>query len=266
MRTVFSAFLTWKHALWAVAGLLLIPLAMGLFAIGPWSPLQLDRAHAEAGRGDVDAALARYENHAAWAIVHSDRADALYVGGTLAAVEGQHQRAIRMLRHATRDYPTDARAGEALARLGEVLARDAHAPDRAAHAYRRAAEADPEHAAEWSLRAADLQAEAGHPHQAFKSYERIAQEFPAESHRAWLAMGHLRLEAGDHAGAARLYERVLRTGAAGEDLALAQMGATISHEQLGRFEEVLAELDHTEMSDEAASRRRERIEARAPHP
>ncbi|HJN76214.1 MAG TPA: tetratricopeptide repeat protein [Myxococcota bacterium] len=264
MRTVISDFLHWKHALGAMAGLLLIPLAMGVFSIGPWSPLQLDRAHAEAGSGDIEAALVRYETHAMWTLFDHDRADALYIGGTLAAVEGEHQRAVRMLRAATRDYPQDERAPNALARLGEVLARDAHAPDRAAHAYLRAAEADPERAAEWSLRAAELQAEAGHPRLAFKSYERIAKEFPGESHRAWLAMGHLRLESGDAAGAARMYERVLQTGAVGEDLALAQLGATVSHEQLGRFEEVLAELDQTTMSDEAASRRRERVEARSP--
>ena len=264
MRTVFSDFLTWKHALFGALGLVLLPLAVGLASLGPWSPLELYRAHAEAGEGDLDAALTRYETHAMWTLFASDRADALYVGGTLAAVHGEHQRAVRMLRRATRDYPEDPRAPEALVRLGEVLARDAHAPDRAAHAFFRAAEADPAQGARWSLRGAELQAAAGRPRAAFKSYERIAKEHPEVSHEAWLAMGHLRLEAGDAEGAARMYERVLRTGAGGEDLLIAQLGATVAHEQLGRFDEVLAELDLTDLSDEAASRRRERVEARAP--
>lgn len=264
MRTLWSAFLTWKHGLCAVLAIVLIPAAMGAFALGPWSPMELDRAAVEAGNGDIDDALVRYETHAMWTLSQADRADALYIGGTLAAIQGDHQRAVRMLRTATRDYRDDPRAADALVRLAEVFAREVHAPDRAARALLQAAELDPDRAAELSLRAAARQAEAERPRQAFKTYERIAKEHPEVSHTAWLAMGHLRLEAGDAEGAARMYERVVHTGAAGEDLSLALLGATISHEQLGRFDEVLAELDMTGMSDEAASRKRERVEARSP--
>lgn len=261
MRTLLSAFISWRQLLAGSALLLLIPAAMATVAVGPWSPLQSSRAAEEAGRGEFGAATHRYELHADWALTPEARADALFTGGTLAAVSGEGQRAVRMLRTATREFPQDARVGEALARLSEVLADDMASPERAAVVRIRAAGADPQNELDHRLRAAELYVQADRDRQAFRVYEQIAKDEPTLAHAAWLEMGLLRLESGDADGAARMFERVMRTGALGEDLELAQLGATIAHEDLGDFDAVLAELDWTELSDEVATRRRERVEA-----
>lgn len=261
MRTVLSALIGWRQVLPALAMAALIPAAMAAVAVGPWSPLQSSRAAEQAGRGEIAEAAYRYEMHAAWALTDAQRADALYTGGTLAAVGGDSQRAVRMLRNATREYPDDPRRGDALGRLSEVLADDMHSPERAAVVRVRAAGADPENELAHRLRAADFYVDAERERQAFRIYEQVAKDEPSLAHDAWLQMGMLRLESGDSSGAARMFERVMHTGAMGDDLKLAQLGATIAHEDLGDFDTVLAELDLTELSDEVATRRRERVEA-----
>lgn len=261
MRSLAQAFISWRQVLPALAAAVLIPASMAAVAVGPWSPLQTSRAAEQAGRGDLTEATWRYERHAAWAWTDAERADALFTGGTLAAVSGDSQRAVRMLRTATREFPDDPRASDALGRLSEVLADEMASPARAAVVRVRAADADPDNAVQHRLRAADFYVDAGMERMAFRIYEQVAKDEPSLAHAAWLQMGMMRLESGDADGAARLFERVMKTGAMGDDLALAQLGATIAHEDLGDFDAVLAELDWTELSDEVATRRRERVQA-----
>ncbi len=91
------------------------------------------------------------------------------------------------------------------------------------------------------------------------AYETCAKTHPDSAHAAWLAMANIKLSVGDVVGAARLFERVTKTGAMGETLALAQLGATVTHERLGDYQAVLAELSHSDLSPELQGRRRDRV-------
>ncbi len=260
MHTELSSLIPRRSIAVGLALALSLPLAAGLAWLGPWSPRTLAQADRLAQQQQVDRALQVYGRAADWAPTASQRADALFRAGQLAATAQRPQLAVVALRQATREFPDDARAADSLARLGEVLARDLARPERAAGAYQRAAEASSgAQAAEYCLRSAELRLQAEQPHRAWLAYETCAKTHPDSAHAAWLAMANIKLSVGDVVGAARLFERVTKTGAMGETLALAQLGATVTHERLGDYQAVLAELSHSDLSPELQGRRRDRV-------
>ncbi len=259
MHTEISSLIPRRSLAAGLALALSLPLAAGLAWLGPWSPRTLARADQLAQQQRVDEALETYGLAADWAVTPTQRADALFRAGQLAATTQNPQLAVAALRRATREHPQDPRTPDALARLGEVLARDLSRPERGALAYQQASETSSPRTAEYCLRGAELRLQADQPQRAWQAYETCAKTHPDSAHQAWLAMANIKLSVGDVRGAARLFERVTKTGAMGETLALAQLGASVTHERLGDYQAVLAELSHSDLSPELQGRRRERV-------
>jgi len=245
----------------AVAGL---ALALGLAFVTPGSPITLWRADASLGSADPAAALALYDDVAAWGWTPSMRRAALRRGAALLSGEL-------------------ARPDHARERLERLVALEpdpivvAELSERIAHAWN--AEHDHEIAVRWFIAAAQFApsdprrpdrlvlagraaTEAGRPEIAEALWERIAQEYPSHRGVARLAQGRSALAVDDPQRALLLFDEAVHAAASPDQVAAARLGVSTALERLGNLDEAIAELDAALLPDPVRGSRLDSLRAR----
>ncbi len=223
-------------------GALSVCLMIGLGA-GPFTPLALDRAERDLARGDLQQALRTCELTSRWGLLSSWRAQAHYRSATLQARHlGQPAMAVNelrgMLAHESPEPIVHALALQLLAECLESRGRHRGAAKR----YEQLARVAPE-PAPWFEAAALAWERASRPERALLRMAAVPLHDPDAGAHAHLAMGRIALGLGRTDKAYAFYAQALRADANPEHTRLARLGMAMALDDMGRFEQALAELE-----------------------
>ncbi len=234
-----------------IAGALGVCLLLGL-GLGPFTPLALDRAERALLQDGPAAALEGCEQLGDWGLLGSWRARADYRAATLYARQlDQPGLAVHRLRALLRQGHGDP-ALEILAL--QLLAESLEArgkPRVAAHRYeqlaRRAEDPTP-----WLLAAARTWEQAGRQDRALLRHAELTVRSSGRSAQAYLAMGRISLGLGRTDKGYGYYAATLEASPTLEQARLARLGMAMALDDMGRFEQALAELDEAAPGRDAA--------------
>lgn len=245
--------------------IVLFALVMGVVwsLVSVRSPLALHVADNMAGRGNVVAAVDRYDAIADTTPSAWMRRQALWTAGNLLEVELRDPIAARR-RFRTLSLDEEApRRATALERVGRILQHDERRPEAAARAYEDAWRVAPEaeRAGQRLYRAALAYQEAGSSELALAAWEELELGYPELRGRAYIGRAALYLTLDDEAAALAAYRDALE----GDDEAVhaaARLGSATCLERLGNLDEALAELDAADLPEGVRDARAGTIRAR----
>lgn len=262
--SVFAVFVGDPKRFWGgVGGLLVIASAAIGFWYSPFSPAALDRPADLAASGQIEAAIAAYQDLAEGPAPDRVREAADWRAAHLAAVDTSGgPRAEGLLLHFVSAWPQSEHIAEAHARLAVLLESDRGRLDEAIVHLDAAREAEPDHAdmGRWLLRSARLHLELDEPHAAAAAFA-AATALPPQAASAWLGLGRLRI-GDDPAAAYDAYQNALDVAQNAAEARLARLGMATALEGLEGREAALAEVDVAlaeEGADAALMRRRDRL-------
>jgi tetratricopeptide (TPR) repeat protein len=249
----------------AAVGVMALAGATAAYWFSPWSPAALDRPATTMATGDLDGAMAEYQQLADGWGPDSIREEAAWRAAQLQAVELDNPtRSAVMLRQFIAAWPDSAHEADAWARLASVYDVGHSDHTRAARAWEQAAWANPTdpEAGRWLLEAGRGYAVVGDNEGAERALG-LATEHTDRAAPAWLALARLHL-ATEPAAAYEAYDMALRAADGGPAANLARLGLATALERLEGGDAALAQLDEAMpggVGDAALVRRRQRLRA-----
>jgi len=245
------------------AGALGVCLLLGL-GLGPFTPLALDRAERALLEDGPVSALEGCEQVGRWGLLGSWRARADYRAATLYARQlDQPSQAVSRLRTLLQQGEADpALEALALQLLAESLeARSKHrlAAERYEQLTRQVEDPSP-----WLQAAARAWERAGRLDRALLRHAALTVHPSPRSTQAYLAMGRISLGQGRTDKGYDYYAAALEAQPNLEQARLARLGMALALDDMGQFEQALAELDEASAGgDVAIDITRDRLQRRA---
>ncbi len=232
--------------------------------LGPFTPLELDRAEASLARGEIEPALRSCDLSARWALREPWRQRARYRAAAIRAHQlEQPALAVSELRSLLRRGVVEPQLETlSLILLAESLERRGRYR-LAAERYEQLARTAPR-PAPWLEAAALAWERAGRPDRALLRQAAVPLLEPEMSDHALLAMGRVALGLGRADKAYAYYAEALEADSHLDHARLARLGMAMALEAMGQVEQALAELDEAAPEGDAAiGIARSRVQRRA---
>lgn len=244
----------WSRRLFYVGIGLVCTTLVALFVLHqPGSPLQLIRADQFLVQGDVDRALALYQNESKMGWTQSHRRFAHERVASIFSVEkDKEQSAAQEWETLANQSGTDARErARYWTNAATHYVIDGTAPDRAAEAFLQAAQSTGTDAESASLAwmAGQQWLRSGSPERAEKIWIDVSSAGPVYRSKALLSLGKLNLGLGHTEEALSWFEDAVNSAKTDAQRVNAKMGVQISLERLGNLDEAIAELNETGLSE-----------------